>query len=77
MMNILNGSKPADNSVDFQEFMVMPSARRCCRSVALRWATLRQSVTKADLATGYKHGTDIPIALDPAVGSFFVAGPAN
>jgi enolase len=23
-MNILNGGKPADNSVDFQEFMVMP-----------------------------------------------------
>ena len=24
MMNILNGGKHADNSVDFQEFMVMP-----------------------------------------------------
>ena len=34
MMNILNGGKHADNSVDFQEFMVMPigapcSPRRC------------------------------------------------
>ena len=28
MMNILNGGKHADNSVDFQEFMVMPVARR-------------------------------------------------
>ncbi len=24
MMNILNGGKHADNSVDFQEFMAMP-----------------------------------------------------
>ncbi|SCM79536.1 enolase [uncultured Pleomorphomonas sp.] len=27
MMNILNGGKHADNSVDFQEFMVMPAGR--------------------------------------------------
>ncbi|MGA2620284.1 MAG: phosphopyruvate hydratase [Thermoguttaceae bacterium] len=29
MMNILNGGKHADNSVDFQEFMVMPVGARC------------------------------------------------
>ena len=28
MMNVLNGGAHADNSVDFQEFMIVPSARR-------------------------------------------------
>ena len=28
MMNVLNGGAHADNKVDFQEFMVVPSARR-------------------------------------------------
>ena len=35
MMNILNGGKHADNTVDIQEFMVMP-AGACCFSEALR-----------------------------------------
>ncbi len=36
MMNILNGGKHADNSVDFQEFMVMPVGAPSF-SEALRW----------------------------------------
>ena len=35
MMNILNGGKHADNSVDFQEFMVMPIGAPLCRGPPL------------------------------------------
>ncbi len=35
MMNILNGGKHADNTVDVQEFMIMPTGA-CCWSSALR-----------------------------------------
>lgn len=31
MMNILNGGKHADNTVDFQEFMIMPTGASCFR----------------------------------------------
>ncbi|MCL2840899.1 MAG: phosphopyruvate hydratase [Defluviitaleaceae bacterium] len=37
MMNILNGGKHADNTVDFQEFMIMPVGA-CCFKEALRWS---------------------------------------
>ena len=36
MMNILNGGKHADNTVDFQEFMIMPVGA-CCFREGLRW----------------------------------------
>lgn len=35
MMNILNGGKHADNTVDFQEFMIMPTGA-CCFKEALQ-----------------------------------------
>ncbi|MEE1314903.1 MAG: phosphopyruvate hydratase [Faecalimonas sp.] len=38
MMNILNGGKHADNTVDFQEFMIMPVGA-CCFKEALRMGT--------------------------------------
>src|SRR3954464_3662897 len=38
MMNVLNGGAHADNSVDFQEFMVMPVGAPSF-SEALRWGT--------------------------------------
>ncbi|KAA3436256.1 phosphopyruvate hydratase [Rufibacter hautae] len=38
MMNILNGGSHADNSIDFQEFMVMPVGASSF-SEALRWGT--------------------------------------
>jgi enolase len=38
MMNILNGGKHADNTVDFQEFMIQPWGAESFRE-ALRWGT--------------------------------------
>lgn len=104
MMNIINGGKHADNSVDFQEFMVMPIGAPCF-SEALRYGTetfhaLKKILTQKGYSTavgdeggfapnlksndeaceliiaaiesaGYRPGTDIAIALDPASSSFF------
>ena len=36
MMNILNGGQHADNNVDIQEFMIMPSVQRPCRGTESR-----------------------------------------
>src|SRR6266700_3889803 len=52
MMNILNGEAHADNSVDFQEFMVMPIGAANF-SEALRWAVEVFHALKAALK---KHG---------------------
>jgi enolase 1/2/3 len=56
MMNILNGGKHADNSVDFQEFMVMPvgmptfaEAMRACAEV---FHSLRKILKAKNYATG-------------------------
>jgi enolase len=55
MMNILNGGKHADNTVDFQEFMIMPvgaptfkEALRMCAEV---YHTLKKVLGKRGLAT--------------------------
>ena len=45
MMNVLNGGAHADNSVDFQEFMVMPVGAPSYRE-ALRWGTETYHVLK-------------------------------
>jgi len=37
MMNIINGGKHADNSVDFQEFMAMPVGAAEFREAAALW----------------------------------------
>jgi enolase len=52
MMNILNGGAHADNSVDFQEFMVMPIGAPSF-SEALRWGVEVFHALKAALK---KHG---------------------
>lgn len=52
MMNILNGGAHADNSVDFQEFMVMPTGAPKF-SEALRWGVEVFHALKAALK---KHG---------------------
>jgi len=52
MMNILNGGAHADNSVDFQEFMVMPVGASSF-SEALRWGVEVFHALKAALK---KHG---------------------
>ena len=45
MMNVLNGGAHADNSVDFQEFMIMPVGAPSF-SEALRWGTQTYHVLK-------------------------------
>jgi enolase len=56
MMNVLNGGVHADNSVDFQEFMIMPVGAPSF-SEALRWGTetyhtLKQVLHDKGLSTG-------------------------
>ena len=55
MANILNGGAHADNSVDFQEFMVMPtgaeSIREGIRMVAEVFHTLKDILKKRDYST--------------------------
>ena len=56
MMNILNGGKHADNSTDFQEFMVMPVGAETFAE-GLRWgAEIYQSLGKTLHAKGYNTG---------------------
>ena len=105
MMNILNGGAHADNSVDLQEFMIVPWGATTF-SDALRWGaevfhTLKSVLKKRGYSTavgdeggfapnlksneealevvleaigqaGYKPGTQIALALDPASSEFYV-----
>ena len=104
MMNILNGGKHAENSIDFQEFMVMPvgapTFAEALRFGAETFHALKKILGKkgyavgvgdeggfapnlksneeaceviidAIQAAGYKPGSDIALALDPAASSFF------
>jgi len=107
MMNVVNGGVHADNSVDLQEFMIMP-VRAPSFSEALRWGVETYHALKAvlharglstavgdeggfapDLASnedavqvlveaiekaGYRPGTDLAIALDPATSELFRDG---
>src|SRR5258707_2276102 len=99
MMNILNGGSHADNSIDFQEFMVMPvgastfseAGRMGCEIFHTLKKVLHakgmstkigdeggipsnlgsneegiEVVLKAIEKAGYKPGSDVFIALDPA-----------
>ncbi len=55
MMNILNGGKHADNTVDFQEFMIMPIGA-CCFKEGLRmcaeiYHTLKKILHEKQLST--------------------------
>jgi enolase len=104
MMNILNGGKHAENSIDFQEFMVMPVGAQtfaeALRFGAETFHALKKILGKKGYATGvgdeggfapnlksneeaceviidaiqaagYKPGSDIALALDPAASSFY------
>ena len=56
MMNILNGGKHADNTVDFQEFMIMPVGA-CCFKEGLRmcgetYQKLKEILKNRNLSTG-------------------------
>ena len=56
MMNILNGGKHADNTVNIQEFMIMPigakSFTECLRMAAEIYHTLKKVLKAQGLATG-------------------------
>ena len=56
MMNILNGGKHADNTVNIQEFMIMPvgakSFSECLRMSAEIYPTLKKVLKAKGLATG-------------------------
>ncbi len=104
MMNILNGGVHADNSVDFQEFMIVPfgapNFADALRMGAEVFHTLKSVLKKKGYSTavgdeggfapnlksneeapetmleaitraGYRPGTDIGLALDPASSEFF------
>jgi enolase len=104
MMNILNGGSHADNSIDFQEFMVMPigasTFSEALQMGAEIFHTLKkvlhdkglstnvgdeggfapnlksneeaiETVVKAIEKAGYKPGSDVFIALDPAASEFY------
>ena len=100
MMNVINGGAHADNTIDLQEFMIMPVGAPSFRE-ALRWGTETYHQLKKILhgkglstavgdeggfapnlatnedairilveaisAAGFTPGTDIAIALDPAM----------
>lgn len=104
MMNILNGGSHADNSIDFQEFMVMPvgadTFSEALQMGAEIFHTLKKVLHEKGLSTnvgdeggfapnlksneeaievvlkaiekaGYKPGSDVFIALDPAASEFY------
>jgi enolase len=107
MMNILNGGKHAENSSDFQEFMVMPVGASSF-SEGLRWgaeiyAALKKVLHDRKLSTtvgdeggfapslptneaplevimeaigkaGYTPGTQVMLAMDPAVTEIYADG---
>jgi enolase len=56
MMNVLNGGAHADNSVDFQEFMVMPSGAEsfadCLRVGTEVYHALKGTLARKGLSTG-------------------------
>ncbi|MBN1338531.1 MAG: phosphopyruvate hydratase [Bacteroidales bacterium] len=104
MMNILNGGSHADNSIDIQEFMIMPAGAptfaEALRMGAEVFHHLKEVLKKGGYSTnvgdeggfapnlksneealkviikaiekaGYKPGTDIYIALDPASSEYY------
>lgn len=107
MLNIINGGSHADNSVDFQEYMIMPVGfadfKEGLRASSEVYHSLKDILKAAkhntalgdeggfapDLASneepiqiimqaiekaGYKPGTEIAIAMDPASSEFYVNG---
>ena len=107
MMNVINGGAHADNTIDLQEFMIMPVGAPSFRE-ALRWGTetyhqLKKILHGKSLSTavgdeggfapnlatnedairilveaisaaGFAPGTDIAIALDPAMSELYKDG---
>jgi enolase len=107
MMNIVNGGVHADNPIDFQEFMIMPTGAptfaEALRAGAEIFHTLRAALKAKGLNSnvgdeggfapdiksaeaaldlivlaiekaGYKPGSDVMLALDPAASEFYKGG---
>ena len=53
MMNIINGGKHADNSVDIQEFMIMPVGARCFKKALQMSAEVFHQLKRVLKAKGY------------------------
>ena len=53
MMNVINGGKHADNSVDFQEFMIMPIGARSFGEALRYGAETFHALAKILKAKGY------------------------
>ncbi|MFM8382291.1 MAG: phosphopyruvate hydratase [Actinomycetota bacterium] len=107
MMNVINGGAHADNTIDLQEFMIMPVGAPSFRE-AMRWGAeiyhqLRKILRQRELSTAvgdeggfapdlatnedaikilvqaieasdFAPGTDIAIALDPAMSELYRDG---
>ena len=81
MMNILNGGRHADNTVDLQEFMIMPcgapSFREGLSMCAEIYHTLKQLlkekgyIVNAIQKAGYAPGNDVMIAIDAAASELY------
>ena len=84
MMNIINGGSHADNSVDLQEFMVMPvgfdnfdKAVQACAEV---YHALKKTLNDKGYSTGvgdeggFEPGKDIFIAIDAASSEYYKDG---
>ncbi len=69
MMNILNGGKHADNSTDFQEFMILPVGAPTFRE-ALRWgAEVYAALKKVLKKKGYNTNIGDEGGFAPSLGS--------
>ena len=58
MMNILNGGRHADNTVDFQEFMILPVGACCFREGLRMCAEIYQTLKQLlkDRGAVYSRG---------------------
>ena len=87
MMNIVNGGAHANNSLDIQEFMVMPvgaknfrDALRCGAEIfhelkkIIGYHECLQTIMKAIEGAGYQAGEDVLLALDCAASEFYKDG---
>ena len=76
MMNIINGGSHADNSVDLQEFMVMPvgfdSFDKAIQACAEVYHSLKKTLNDKGYSTGV--GKDMFIAIDAASSEYYKDG---
>ena len=69
MMNILNGGEHADNSVDIQEFMIMPIGLQNFREALRCGSEIFQALKKILLAKNYSTGVGDEGGFAPNLGS--------